>query len=350
MYHIILFGKFPPPIGGVTIHVYRLAHWLGEYRDVHINVVQPSFIGFIKLISYFIFNRNKKTILHLQTSNPFALIFSTFFKIATLSKIKIVKSIHSEYWFEKNLIKSKFITIINFCLKRLDGLICDSSAIAVKFVPIVKHVKVIIPFLPPSFPKTELKSISYYLQFNFDNGCNLIFNAYKLVENSSGKDVYGLDILFEALPLISKKTNVILLIPVVTDKQKKDILNFSEIIHKINHNVNLFLFSDASIEGWKIIASADIFVRPTRTDGDALSVREALYFNTVCISSNAAQRPVGTILFESENPYDLADKINSTVINHKNTKNNAFPDISVINNPSADFRKFYLNILKIKND
>ena len=42
-----------------------------------------------------------------------------------------------------------------------------------------------------------------------------------------------------------------------------------------------------------------LFVRPTRTDGDANSIREALYLGVPSIASDAAPRPDGVRTFRS---------------------------------------------------
>jgi glycogen(starch) synthase len=46
-----------------------------------------------------------------------------------------------------------------------------------------------------------------------------------------------------------------------------------------------------------VIASCDVFVRPTRADGDALSVREALALGRTVVASDAGHRPPGCLVF-----------------------------------------------------
>lgn len=48
-----------------------------------------------------------------------------------------------------------------------------------------------------------------------------------------------------------------------------------------------------------VIAGADLFVRPTRADGDALSVREALALGRRVVASAVGDRPAGCLLFPS---------------------------------------------------
>lgn len=54
-----------------------------------------------------------------------------------------------------------------------------------------------------------------------------------------------------------------------------------------------------------IMAKGDLFVRPALFDGDAISVREALALGVPTVASNVGFRPEGTLLFEPGNVADL---------------------------------------------
>lgn len=61
------------------------------------------------------------------------------------------------------------------------------------------------------------------------------------------------------------------------------------------------------------IAASDLFVRPTLTDGDALSVREALALGRPVVASAVGFRPPGTRLFCPGDPVDLAAQIEAAL-------------------------------------
>jgi hypothetical protein len=54
-----------------------------------------------------------------------------------------------------------------------------------------------------------------------------------------------------------------------------------------------------------VIEASDAFVRPTRADGDALSVREALALGRPVVASAAGHRPPGCLLFPPGDPAAL---------------------------------------------
>jgi glycosyltransferase involved in cell wall biosynthesis len=58
-----------------------------------------------------------------------------------------------------------------------------------------------------------------------------------------------------------------------------------------------------------LLKGSDLFVRPTLTDGDAISVREALALGVRCVASDVVPRPKGTRLFRSQDPADLVAQV-----------------------------------------
>jgi glycogen(starch) synthase len=58
-----------------------------------------------------------------------------------------------------------------------------------------------------------------------------------------------------------------------------------------------------------LISRSAALIRPTYTDGDSISVREALALGVPVIASNAVARPAGTVLFETGNSDDLMKKM-----------------------------------------
>lgn len=62
-----------------------------------------------------------------------------------------------------------------------------------------------------------------------------------------------------------------------------------------------------------VMARADVFVRPSRADGDAVSVREALALGTPVVASRVGARPDGVLLFEPGNARQLAGTLDAAL-------------------------------------
>jgi glycosyltransferase involved in cell wall biosynthesis len=58
-----------------------------------------------------------------------------------------------------------------------------------------------------------------------------------------------------------------------------------------------------------VIAASDVFVRPTRADGDAVSVREALSQGRPVVASAVGHRPPGCLLFPAGDAAALAAQL-----------------------------------------
>lgn len=58
-----------------------------------------------------------------------------------------------------------------------------------------------------------------------------------------------------------------------------------------------------------VVDACDLFVRPSRADGDALSIREALCLGRPVVASDVVHRPEGVVLFASGDSSELAEKI-----------------------------------------
>jgi glycosyltransferase involved in cell wall biosynthesis len=74
----------------------------------------------------------------------------------------------------------------------------------------------------------------------------------------------------------------------------------------------MFAIGDVTHESClAVIARSNIFVRSTFSDGDATSVREAIALGTPVIASDVVRRPAGTLCFKTGDASDLAAKIDS---------------------------------------
>jgi glycosyltransferase involved in cell wall biosynthesis len=67
-------------------------------------------------------------------------------------------------------------------------------------------------------------------------------------------------------------------------------------------------------EALAVVAAADAFVRPTLADGDAISVREALTLGRPCVASDAALRPAGVVTYPTGSAAGLADAVERALL------------------------------------
>ncbi len=86
----------------------------------------------------------------------------------------------------------------------------------------------------------------------------------------------------------------------------------------------------------KLIEYSDIIVRPTCTNGDPLTVREALYLGKPAVASDVVSRPEETTPFKNRDYMDMANAIMSVIDSPR--------QISASANNLDEYRSFYTEI------
>jgi len=170
-------------------------------------------------------------------------------------------------------------------------------------------------FIPP-FTETE-EALPFEIAKNInERGENKILicaNAFRLT-SFQNKELYGFDQCIEVARMAKMKGINILIIFVIANRNSKNILCRSLLskieIEKLENYIYIIFQSISFVE---LIKKCQIVLRPTLSDGDALTVREALYFNKKVIASDIVNRPQGTILYKSGDSLDLFDKIIATI-------------------------------------
>jgi glycosyltransferase involved in cell wall biosynthesis len=106
------------------------------------------------------------------------------------------------------------------------------------------------------------------------------------------------------------------------------------------------LYYQGKGEFYPALKICDVFLRPTTTDGDANSIREALWTGTPVVASDAVPRPDGCVLFHAE----LLDGFQNAVIDVLKNIDKYKESIKKckLGNPALDMVNIYNNILKEK--
>jgi glycosyltransferase involved in cell wall biosynthesis len=313
---INIVGKVPPPIGGVTIHTLRLYEWLQKNDEIDVKLTALNqhkiddenikYVGNYPLwIIKKIFFGFKENIVHYQGANYFGLIILYIINIIHPS-FKLILSIHGEGYMKRLLNKNILRKVIFNILNKLDGIICDEKHLKEQLKENgIKNnnMYIVDPFLMPNADKK--KEYPQYVKDIFNTKDFLIsanaFNVDKLNEDS---DLYGLNILSALANKLNEnniKFKMIILIACINDK---------EYINKLfKNNNNIYIVSDNDINGWQIISDSNLMIRSTSTDGNALSIYEALSFNVPVIASDVVPRDKNVILFEYPNIDNLYEKV-----------------------------------------
>ena len=81
-------------------------------------------------------------------------------------------------------------------------------------------------------------------------------------------------------------------------------------IHEMGLEKNVLMLGDVNHDTCLALMSAsDVFVRPTLEDGDSISVREALALGVPVVASDIGTRPAGAILFQRGDVGEMLSKV-----------------------------------------
>jgi len=348
---VALFGSYPPPYGGVSIHVQRLTKLLVEnnFRFTVYDIAQfwgknekfddvqaktwPKIINFTK------------GIVHIHNSG---LNIIKIFLLSNLLKFngnKIVITYHSlrddienTNWFKKKILK--------FGLTHISHFIVVNSSIEKKLINLginSKKITVIPGFLPPTIMKKDIEDIPFEIWDFINNHHPIISSNGFRIEFYNNQDLYGIDMCIDLCTNLKKKNpqiGFVFCLPVIGDNKY-----FNKMKNKIINNGidNNFIFVTQPYQFYPILMASDLFVRPTNTDGDAISIRESLFFKIPSVVSDVIPRPKGTNLFRNRDINEFTLKVEDILENYEKYKKK-LDDLEIENNFSA-IKNIYKNLL-----
>jgi hypothetical protein len=200
-------------------------------------------------------------------------------------------------------------------LERLDTLIVVGSHILSDYknreINLPKEVIIEPAFLPPPLDE-EQKILNTYPKelTDFIDNCSpfITANAFQITFHED-IDLYGLDMCIElTAKLKNDYPNIGFVFALANEKANVEYLEKMKIrIQELEIEDN-FYFITGQKELWPLFKQANLMIRLTNTDGDAISIREAILFDTKTIASDVSNRPDETVLFKSRDLNDLYKK------------------------------------------
>jgi len=308
---IAIIGPYPPPYGGISVHVQRVLQYLSENQYVFFNSSNTrfegdiSFYGKIKYIKVWRFLFKKYKLVHTHSTDTYLRIIlgiigifrkNIYLHIHGVSLSNLLNKRGMVSFIIKLLIKNLHIIVVNLELVREIN----------KYKPISIHK--IDAFLPPTFDFPLLiKTLKEHEQF-FQNG-RFIVSMNGWFTKYMGEDLYGFDLASEVLKKF--RDNGINIFIVACIKGVKDKQLYKSFLNYITtHNIDKqFLLIHGLEEAWPIFMASNVFMRLTNTDGLPVSIKEAIWFRTKVIASDCIVRPNTVFLFKNRSVKDLYEKL-----------------------------------------
>jgi len=330
---VILIGSYPPPYGGVSVHIQRLKDEL-ERRDLECIVYEVSkgnrendenVVFFKSWFSLFwkLLLTKKKTIVHLHGNTSKVQILISLLSLFGKKTILTIHNIRFKDTFEKSKKHTKFM--LKKSLKIYSNIIVVNPMtkeylVSMKFDH--DFIKVIPAYLPPIIKEDEIREIPREV-WEFIDCHNPIVSANASNLNFyNGQDLYGLDMCIDLTANLKNyypKIGLVFALPQFRNREYFEKMKYRIINKGIENN---FLFQLKPCQFYPILMKSEVFVRPTNTDGDAISIREALHFSIPTVASDVVSRPPGVIVFNNRSIEDFTSKVLSAIKNPTRYKNN----------------------------
>jgi len=327
---IALIGPYPPPYGGISVHIKRLkeqlekkgyeclVYDLGRHKPTEGNIIRVKHSKRWLLRNFFFATED---IVHYHNSYwRWRVIMGM---MGLLGK-KTVITIHGESLRDSlkgsNLFKKH---ILKFALKHTAAIIVinpETYKYVLSLGVIQERIKNITSFLPPTIRKDEVSEIPQEVWNFIDSHRPVISaNAFRL-KFYNGQDLYGLDMCVELCARLKNDYPDIGFVFALSD------IGDNEYFQKMKQRIvekrlkNNFFFQTKPCQFYPILLKSDVFVRPTNTDGFGISIGEAIHFKIPAVASNVCTRPEGTILFQNREIDDFTTKVKDVLDNYDDHK------------------------------
>lgn len=303
---ILVFGPAPPPLGGVSVHIERVVHKLRQQNNTVIvfDTTQQK-----KLLSTYAY----KLLKVLYKEKPDIVYYHTPYQRSSFLELLIVRM-------GKTLMRYKLCFIEHNCrylykqtpvfkrymihvLQTIDQHIfignttykehCDNTIVRSRYFSVESA------FLPPNLSDKE-KIVATYPQelhaFLQVKRPLLLVNAFQL-SLLDDKDLYGFDMCLQLLADLKgmyPDIGCVFALANIGNQAHYDKLQ----AYIAQHNLGKHLFFlTGQRQLWPLFTKVDLFLRPTLSDGAAVSVEEALYFKVPVVASDVCARPEDVDLF-----------------------------------------------------
>ncbi|MBW1878764.1 MAG: glycosyltransferase family 4 protein [Deltaproteobacteria bacterium] len=308
---LALIGPYPPPYGGISIHLKRLAPLLERegIRWTHYNISSATETG-KNVRSVYRFRRAwlaalpitaRERVLHFHAPDD-VLARSVSLPVTSFRRSKVIHSFHNS----RTIVDPGSLSPIRHALLRhvlraaaavhvVNPALVDALA---RFDVPPERVFAYPAFLPPDPTDEEAKAFPPHLvEFLQTHRPSLVAigDPRRLWR---GQPIYGLEgvvDLVEALQGELPEIGLLIFLHIGSSLDDRETRALSNRIERkgLSQRVRVM---ELRRECWPAFTHADLYVRPTLTDGDAVAVREALWLGTPVVATDVGARPEGTIL------------------------------------------------------
>lgn len=317
---ILIIGPTPPPLGGVAVHVTRVASYLREQHNcVEIFHSEPrGRSALFRLYAAYLQYRIKKY-------KPTDIHYHGTYLPNSDRELTLLGNLQQRFNFELTIVEhdcrhlyARSAAYIgwyrNFVRTHAVKLMLVGNTTMECYADLAisnEHAMQTHAFLPPSLQELPAALTAYpeqLWQHNIRSNPLLIMNAFACIPHGTS-DLYGIhDAIVATLALRKQQPYIGLCIIFATVGDASYLHRLYRLAQQAGGTI-FFLIGNYPL--WPLLYHADIFIRPTYSDGDSVSVREALWAGIPVIASNVCVRPEGVTTYDPLQPDALRSALSS---------------------------------------
>jgi glycosyltransferase involved in cell wall biosynthesis len=325
---ILVLGPVPPPFGGISVHVSRLVPLLAEagFRVGVLNHFDsadlPYVVGTLRRnpLRYFRLPRafDARVVHYHHARWPHLLAVALGRRDSPACYIVTLHAGDVHQHFPQLISKVPFVARMTvWALRRFDKVVLVNPDVA---PAIARHLDEGRVEIVPAFLTSEERGFQYEpaIEAFLSSGAVLTAAAYSVQFRPDGGELYGLDTAVEAFAQLACERDDLRLALFIAKRPAQVDMRARRHVRRLERQLDragvrgrvLIVFGQPLMPAFR---RTTLFVRPTRAEGDAVSVREALGAGLPVVASDVVTRPEGVVPFLTGSANALADALRSTL-------------------------------------
>lgn len=309
---IAIIGPYPPPFGGISVHVQRIMQYLpADGVDLYNSSKNPHsgshhFYGKIKYLQVLLFLFKPYRVIHTHTTdNALRILFG----LIGIFRKNIYLHLQGASMHDFLARKNPASRLMKRLIRKLHILAANADILEEMKTYGPRSICEIDAFLPPPFNQALFDRVMAPYLYFFAPG-RFIISMTGWFDTYRGVDLYGFDIALQLVKRMKEDGNPVYLAASVNGTRNE--ILYEEFISSMEHwglRDFVLLIHENLEEAWPLFMASDVFIRPSISDGSALSVKEAQWMGTPVIASDCVPRPDGVVLFRNRQVDDLYEKM-----------------------------------------
>lgn len=316
-------GTWPPPLGGISVHIKRLAERLDErgFRVVILDTdpeagkeipfehrAMPKGRHLSLAISAAVVELGIE-VLHLHVFGAEWKLMLPFAMVQEVTGVPAVVTVHSLRRCASSM-PTRSRRLFSLGARHIQHFLCAGPHVREHLLEFGVEPERATAFVPHlALPSESLvpRPFDPKLEDFLASHSPIISSGTGVLVAYDGRDLYGLDLFVRTAHVVRRQHPRIGFVFVMAGHCEPELVNDAEeFIADNDLEDTVLLWRRPIFPGTLLWQRSDIFVRATLSDGDAISLREALSSGVPSLASDAVARPPGCVTFRTGDMVDCA--------------------------------------------